>query len=92
MPLLPNTPVSLSLAVIIVTRSPGNAVSSTDALYASTSNFGELSLASVISIVTVAVEDNFCCVSVSSAITWKYITSKLNHEIHTFQKNVKFSA
>lgn len=55
--------------MIVITGVPGGAVSSTTAVYVGLLKVGELSFASVIETVTVAVEESFGSVWTSSATT-----------------------
>lgn len=55
----PYRPLSRSFAVIVIIGLPGAAVSDTAAVYVGLPKEGALSFASVIAIVTVAVDDSF---------------------------------
>lgn len=68
MPFVPKRPESKSFAVMVAIEWPLGASSLTLNEYDSWSNTGRLSFASVTVTVNVAVDDNFCGVSVSSAI------------------------
>lgn len=66
----PYRPLSRSFAVIVIIGLAGAAVSDTVAVYVGLPKEGALSLASVMAIVTVAVDESFGLVCTSSAITW----------------------
>lgn len=62
-------PLSRSFAVIVIIELPGAAVSDIEAVYVGLPKDGALSFASVMAIVTVAVDESFGFVCTSSATT-----------------------